>query len=1234
MLSVVDVYGAEKVMAHFFYENGADMIPLQLISGTIYTGVWQGTWVVHDTMNKDYVVAATIFSRSGFSKTLNIIWSDPAPWWNIDWSYRKVITLNHSQVPSSQINFPVVIRIVDTDLKDKAQPNGNDIVFTNSTGVKLDHEIEKYVQETGELIAWVNVTALSSSTDTELFMYYGNNACSNQENAAGVWSQYTMVYHFGEPTGTSGVGSVSDSTGHTSGTPTPGITFGQNGKIGTTADFSSGTGILCGTVGSSLLTAETTISFWIYSNNVGSPSRQNPFNQAYGGWGTMTLETNGAISWYYGSNGGDSSPYGGHQSSASTITAGSWIYITAVRNPNGYTYSWYKNGNFLTGSTYPATYPVIASRSFIIGDGYVYPLNGRLDEFRVSRVANSPNWIKTCYNNQNNAYDGGFFTVGDEEIAIPTQPMLITPENLSYTSDTTPSFQWINGENHENITLYVSNASDFSEEEINITLSPLTTGYTIPGVDALSEGRWFWKIVAQNSQGTNSSQTWSFIVDTTPPLSVALRSPANNTSIDTNQVPFQWNLTSDNTTNTIQVSSIAYYQLQVDNNQDFLSPIIDEYTSDNTTHSLTRIVTGRLYWHVRAWDKAGNPGGWSETRTLTIFSYSLHADSSMLQIKRGTSGSTIVHITHIFGETENVSLSSKWSGGNQPSSIMVNISTQEAPVSFDSTITFLCGESASTGTFTCILETVSTSGITRSLTIEVTVYNMLFSLDVFPRSLSLIRSDQGTATVSVTFDQGALNTVNLTGAWIGLIPSGVTTTFSIVSGTPTFDSILTFQTSTSASAGSFIYRITGTSAGLSKIANIYIEISTDLTLTVTTDKKTYEKGQEIQISGTAKDPKGNTVNSGTITVQISSDNWSHTVTTSISNGVYNTSYYITFEKPDGGWIISVTGADTKGHVTSKTQTTSISVTTPEIYQYYYINVLSPTTGQVMKRGDIVTFSVSVRNQENEKVQDAEIKAYFASGAVQVFSEVTPGIYSYSYELGYDSNVGTETVYIECKNFEGQKLKVGFTTIDFKVSTVELTVNLVEMKPSNLVEIGETLFIKLEVLYPNGNPVENSIITTIGPNERELIFSKSISEHATYTTSFIPNENDIGKWNIHIKVEDAYGNFRSVDLNSIEIVHTKILSYLLHYWWVTTLAILFMISFLSYFTNRKLGLLRLRAVEKELAELNSLKQKNALFYYSDHSISRETYELLSQEYETKIAQLSKKQRIFERRYREK
>jgi hypothetical protein len=126
--------------------------------------------------------------------------SAPA-WWNVSWDYRKAITIESSQVPARLYNFPVMIDISDSDLAAKAQSDGDDIVFTTEDGSKLYHEIESY--SSGNLVAWVRIPSLSASSDTVIYMYYGNPSAGNQQAVPNVWaSRYKMVQHLSESSGT------------------------------------------------------------------------------------------------------------------------------------------------------------------------------------------------------------------------------------------------------------------------------------------------------------------------------------------------------------------------------------------------------------------------------------------------------------------------------------------------------------------------------------------------------------------------------------------------------------------------------------------------------------------------------------------------------------------------------------------------------------------------------------------------------------------------------------------------------------------------------------------------------------------------------------------------------------------------------------------------------------------------------------------------------------------------
>ena len=96
-----------------------------------------------------------------------------ASWYSPNWLYRTQITLNHNQVASStatlNTNFPVLISTTTTALE--------------YTGFADGH----VASTTGNLISWVKLPSLSTSTDTVLYMYYGNAAATDQSTTTGVW---------------------------------------------------------------------------------------------------------------------------------------------------------------------------------------------------------------------------------------------------------------------------------------------------------------------------------------------------------------------------------------------------------------------------------------------------------------------------------------------------------------------------------------------------------------------------------------------------------------------------------------------------------------------------------------------------------------------------------------------------------------------------------------------------------------------------------------------------------------------------------------------------------------------------------------------------------------------------------------------------------------------------------------------------------------------------------------
>ncbi|HWR26850.1 MAG TPA: DUF2341 domain-containing protein, partial [Candidatus Thermoplasmatota archaeon] len=360
------------------------------------------------------------------------------PWWNPSFSYRKEITIDHTKITANLTNFPVLISLSsDVDLAAHTQSDGDDIVFiNNATGTKLNHEIEMY-NSTGRLVAWINVTNLSKTADTKLYMYYGNSSCGSQQNPKGVWdSNYVSVWHLNEDPGVAGNGGIKDSTRYyNNGTDMGTMNAADHvtGKIGYGIDFDGTDDVIridnSNVVGHCLdfTSGPFTIEAWftartrtgtIICKRDGVPSNADQYqmyldpvtNGIYFragleyGYGSDTLSTN---TWYYGAAVVDSNEWpnitrdGVLRTWSNTPGAGSPPYVFTHRNVNvSIGARW---------NTYPAT-------------GYLLP--GIIDEIRISKINRSSSWLSTSYNNQNNPI--GFSTLGSEETLGGNQAPVIT----------------------------------------------------------------------------------------------------------------------------------------------------------------------------------------------------------------------------------------------------------------------------------------------------------------------------------------------------------------------------------------------------------------------------------------------------------------------------------------------------------------------------------------------------------------------------------------------------------------------------------------------------------------------------------------------------------------------------------------------------------------------------------------------------------------------------------------
>jgi len=138
--------------------------------------------------------------------------------WLQGWTKRKAITLNAAKIEApnngSLTDFPVLISITDAQIAGGAAlANGNDIVFTSSDAVtQLASDVEEFSKTTNQLVAWVKVPSLSATTDTTLYVYYGN-AGAGARIPEQVWtSSFLGVWHLSQDPGPGGAGDILDAS--------------------------------------------------------------------------------------------------------------------------------------------------------------------------------------------------------------------------------------------------------------------------------------------------------------------------------------------------------------------------------------------------------------------------------------------------------------------------------------------------------------------------------------------------------------------------------------------------------------------------------------------------------------------------------------------------------------------------------------------------------------------------------------------------------------------------------------------------------------------------------------------------------------------------------------------------------------------------------------------------------------------------------------------------------------
>lgn len=373
-----------------------------------------------------YALGATqVQTRSGAGVKAGAATSTGAAWYNASWTYRRPITVDRTKVAtsSSLSNFPMLFSVTDSELKYTSfggrvgKTDGTDMLFTDSSGTKLNHEIEKYSSSTGETLVWVNVPTLSGTSDTVLYLYYGNSGAADQQNATSTWdSYYKAVYHLANGTTLS----LNDSTTNAYNLTNNSTVYPAAGYIDGGASATSTSAFAKRSAMGALAYNSAdiiTIEAWIKRIGTtsyrpiislvkaGSSSKRNlEFDFNGGGVGESVSNS---ISFHYRESGDVSWAAYYHNVADTDITA-YHHYVFTYTFASSTTAKLYVDGVQVTGAwantgnAAPVT-DVDTLVLFNTQDVASEMLSGYGDEIRLSKgMARGPDWVATEYNNQSN----------------------------------------------------------------------------------------------------------------------------------------------------------------------------------------------------------------------------------------------------------------------------------------------------------------------------------------------------------------------------------------------------------------------------------------------------------------------------------------------------------------------------------------------------------------------------------------------------------------------------------------------------------------------------------------------------------------------------------------------------------------------------------------------------------------------------------------------------------------
>lgn len=195
---------------------------------------------------------------------------------------------------------------------------------------------------------------------------------------------------------------------------------------------------------------------------------------------------------------------------------------------------------------------------------------------------------------------------------VPLAPVHLSPASWVWVNGS-GSLDWSDVTDPEGVT-YDLQLYDSSWNLLTTKTGLSSSEHALSSFGSLAEATYFWKVSAVDGVGNRGPWTtsWAFRLDNTPPSVPALASPAGGASASGNPT-LDWSDVTD--------ASGVKYQVQVDDNSGFSSPLLDASSLTASQYIFAagdNLPAGTYYWRVRALDGAGNASAWTGTWSFVV----------------------------------------------------------------------------------------------------------------------------------------------------------------------------------------------------------------------------------------------------------------------------------------------------------------------------------------------------------------------------------------------------------------------------------------------------------------------------------------------------------------------------------------------------------------------------------------------------------------------------------------